>query len=284
MELALTILDYASYVVGIAAVIGIIVIVIRKFRVVASINTSAIPKHQQEEVHKKLAAERLQRKFEKAGGVFEKFVKPIFATAFVWVKKGFQSLIKIERQMAVKVAKTNAQVKEKAEEKIEQLQEQADVAEDEKDFVEAEQKYIEMITLNPHSREAFKQLGDLYMEMKDFKSADETYRHILTLIDKQLKNPEPGIGVPEGTEIAEHNADASESNMGLENWSAALTYIDNALKVSPNNPKYLDMLFEISMKQEDYDRANKALTKLKEVNPENKKLEDFIDQLARVGK
>ncbi|NJD03887.1 MAG: hypothetical protein FIA99_15110, partial [Ruminiclostridium sp.] len=191
--------------------------------------------------------------------------------------------IRLERQAAVSVAKKSSEITGLTDNKIEKLKEQAAVAEGEKDYVEAEQKYIEMITLNPNSIEIYTQLGDMYMEMRDFKSADETYRYILVLMDKKMKDPKERH-VPTGNDTAEINADIAEANIGLEKWDESMRFIEKSITFAPNNPKYLDLLFQISMKVGDFGRADQSLTKLKEVNPENQKLQEFIEQLAQAEK
>jgi len=282
MDLFFNILDIASYVIAGLALVGILYIVLRKFSVVASIDTQSIPKHQQEVVRQKLAAKRLLRKFENAGGFLNRFVKPFFLKLYEWSKSLIQHLIKIERQISVSLAKKQSK-KDGAHEKISELKEIAEEAKSAEDYNEAEQKYIEMISLNPHSVEAYKKLGDLYMETKEYKSALETYTFIISLEKKSGDTPQ-SVDVGAGSAIADHYADIARANIGLEQWAAASTSIDEALKFEPNNPKYLDILFNVSIQLKDTQRADEALTRLKEVNPENQKLEEFIDQLARIEK
>jgi len=281
MDLFFHILDIASYVIAGLALIGIIVIVFRKLSVVASIDTQSIPKHQQEAVRQKLAAKRLLRKFEHAGGFVNRFVKPLFLKLYELTKSLIQHLIKLERQISVSLAKKQSKQGD-AHEKITELKEIAEEAHSAEDYTEAEQKYIEMISLNPHSVESYKNLGDLYMETKEYKSALETYTYIISL-EKKQGTPQ-AVDVGAGSAIADHYADIARANIGLEQWAAAVISIDEALKFEPNNPKYLDILFSVSIELKDEKRADEALTRLKEVNPENQKLEEFTDQLARIEK
>ncbi|MFA5030101.1 MAG: tetratricopeptide repeat protein [Patescibacteria group bacterium] len=279
MSLFFHILDIAGYVIAGLAFIGIFVILLRKFSVVASIDTQSIPKHQQEEVRQKLAAKRLLRKFERAGGFMKRFVKPPLSKSFAWVKDLIQQLIKLERQISVKIAKKHSK-QDDTHEKITELKEIAEKAHDSEDYNEAEQKYIEMISLNPHSVEAYKKLGDLYMQTKEYKSALEAYTYIISLEKKQ--GASQTIDAVSGSTIANHYIDITYANIGLEHWSDALISIDEALKFDPNNPKYLDVLFSVTIELKDVKRADEALTRLKEVNPENQKLEEFTDELARI--
>ncbi|PIT87144.1 MAG: hypothetical protein COU31_04520 [Candidatus Magasanikbacteria bacterium CG10_big_fil_rev_8_21_14_0_10_40_10] len=281
MQLFFNILDIASYAVAALAILGMLAILVRKFLVVASIDTGSIPKHQQEAVRQQLAATRLKRKFERAGGAANKFVKPVFQKFYEWMKSLIQSLVKLERQTSVLIAKTRHR-KEDAQEKIVELKEIAQEAARAEDFTEAEAKYIEMISLNPQSVEAYKKLGDLYMEMKEYKSALETYGFIISLEKKQGTTQTIDGGA--GSALADHYADVARAHIGLLEWSQALQNIDEALKFEPNNPKYLDLLFDISIQLKDVARGDEALTRLKEVNPENQKLEEFINRLAQIEK
>lgn len=281
MQLLFNILDIASYVIAGLAVIGILVILIRKFFVVSSIDTGSIPKHQQEAVRQQLAATRLKRKFERAGGVANKFVKPTLQKSYTWGKSLIQNLVKLERQTSVLIAKSRRKPDE-AHEKIVELKESAQEATKAEDFAEAEAKYIEMISLNPQSVETYKKLGDLYMEMKEYKSALETYGFIISLEKKQGATQTTDVGP--GSALADHYADVARAHIGLSEWTQALQNIDEALKFEPNNPKYLDLLFDISIELKDATRGDEALTRLKEVNPENQKLEEFTNRLAQIEK
>jgi len=281
MQLFFNILDIASYVIGGIAVIGILYILVKKFGVVASIDIDSIPKHQQGAVRQQLAAQRLKRKFEKAGGFMNRILRPALSKVYQVSKNILQRLIKIEQRTSLSIAKRRSE-KKGSKEEITQLQERAEKAAEAEDFSDAEQKYIEMISLNPRSVEAYKNLGDLYMEMKEYKSALETYTYIISLEKKQDKESSSDIGA--GSALADHYAHLARASIGLEDWHRARTNIDEALKFEPNNPKYLDLLFTTSIQLKDTARADEALTRLKEVNPENKKLEEFIDQLARLEK
>jgi hypothetical protein len=55
-----------------------------------------------------------------------------------------------------------------------------------------------------------------------------------------------------------------------------------ALKIEPNNPRYLDTMFRISIIIKDKVLAFEAYDRLSKVNPENQKLAEFKAQLAEL--
>ena len=57
--------------------------------------------------------------------------------------------------------------------------------------------------------------------------------------------------------------------------SEAREKLSEALKISPNNPRYLDTMLEISIMKKDKILAQSTYDKLAEVNPENKKLKEW---------
>ena len=67
-----------------------------------------------------------------------------------------------------------------------------------------------------------------------------------------------------------------------EQYDKAATNLDKALKIEPANPKYLDALLDICIMKKDKIRAQEVFFKLKEVNPENKKLAVWEKEIATI--
>jgi tetratricopeptide (TPR) repeat protein len=155
------------------------------------------------------------------------------------------------------------------EKKIGELSVEAEEMIDEKNYKEAEKRLIEIIGLDSQNIEAFKNLGSLYFENKNYEDARQTFGHILKLI----KDGE------DDNETAEINFELALVNRADGRLEDALREIKESLKVIPNNPRYLDTMAEISIMKKDKASALDAYKKLEKVNPENQKLEDLKKQI-----
>lgn len=286
MQVALRILDIASYVIAGGAFIGVCVIIVRKMKFVASIDTENVPKHQQEKVKKELETDRLLRKFSKAAGWSGKYVKPVFAKVHDATAQQFQRLMQVERKIALKIAKKQRNGSGvQTEKRLVQLEEQAQAAIEQKDFKSAEQKFIEMISMDPGSLELYKRLGDLYMDMQEYAQAKEAYQFIIDKEEKKIgKKITRDDDVASASAMATRYFDLSQAMMALERWADALPVLEEALRLEPNNPKYLDQLITVTIKLGNADAARSALQRLEEANPENNKIADFkvlIDEMVK---
>ena len=65
----------------------------------------------------------------------------------------------------------------------------------------------------------------------------------------------------------------------LEEEEKALQTAQRALLLAPNNPKILDFLINISIIMSDKELAADYLGRLKEINPENQKITEFMERL-----
>ena len=149
---------------------------------------------------------------------------------------------------------------------------------------DAEEKYIEIIGRDSQNLKAFSGLGDLYFEQKNLDEARQTYLHALKLSEqnfdqaaKAQKRQDAGLAPTteiqdNTTELAGIYFDLACVNRAAENLKEATENINKALKLEPNNPRYLDTWLEISIINKDKGSALDAYGRLKKVNPENQKL------------
>ena len=52
-----------------------------------------------------------------------------------------------------------------------------------------------------------------------------------------------------------------------------------ALDLEPNNPRYLDLILDLSIMKKDKEEASRYFEKLAAVNPENQKLADWKEKI-----
>ena len=158
---------------------------------------------------------------------------------------------------------------EKKNEKILNLFKEVNRLLDKKEFLEAERKLVEIIGFDSANVEAFKILGELYLENKNYKEAKQTFNHILKLLKDQNNSQE----------VAKIFFNLSLVDKFLGDFKSSLTYIKKALKIEPNNPKYLDTGLNVSIINKDKISAFNMYKVFEEINPDNKKLEEFKNEI-----
>ncbi|MEK7615512.1 MAG: tetratricopeptide repeat protein [Patescibacteria group bacterium] len=127
------------------------------------------------------------------------------------------------------------------------------------EYIPAEKIFIDMISHNPKSVEAYEGLGNLYLQKEEFTQARETLLFTLRLSPND----------------ASVNASLAELEMKLGNDRAALDYLRKAVGKRSKNPKYLDFFTEAALRVGSLKDARTGLVQLKKVNPENQKIQEF---------
>lgn len=275
--LTLTILDYASYIIGGAAVVALLILIIKKFTIVSTIDTENVPELKQQKVRSDLATKRLKRKFRVGQAKLAQFMSPVTKYITDRAQKSFESIKNTERRVSMMVARKNSKVREKVEQQMPELQQEATKAAEQENYDDAERKLIEMISLNPKSVEAYTQLADLYMQKKDFAQAKETYAFIIKLRKEDLQSNTDNAD--EGTNLADCYVDVALASRELSKFDDAMKALQEALMLEPNNPKYLDLAISVALEVKDKPSALEWFARLKEVNSENQKLAEFDEQI-----
>lgn len=124
----------------------------------------------------------------------------------------------------------------------------------------AEQNFLAVVTEEPHNLQAYEGLAQIYLTKRAFKEAQEVAQFLMKL------NPSASGRYLFALAVAFREA---------QELKPALKYGTQALSFEPANPKYLDFLIELAILEGHKREANKYLGKLKEVNQENGKIDDF---------
>ena len=243
----------------------IVYVVVRKFSVLAGVDVDNIPAEREAKVKERIISSRLKRNIFKWSSRITKIFIFLGEKAGIFSKWIYNKLYELKESYGAEMILPTAD----KEKKIGELSVEAKEMIGEDNFKEAEKRLIEIIGLDSQNIEAFKSLGNLYFENKDYEDARQTFAHILKLI-KDSKNDE---------EIAEINFELSLVNRADGRLEQALEYIKEALRAAPNNPRYLDTMLEISIMRKDKVSALDAYGKLAKANPDNQKLKDFKKQI-----
>jgi tetratricopeptide (TPR) repeat protein len=256
----------------------IIIIVLRKFAVLANLDVDSIPAEREARVKEQIISSRLKRTFFK----YYNQINRVFLPIGEWLGGLFKNLNK--KLIEIKDNYKKEEEQSVGEGVVDKLLMDAEDLVKAENSDEAERKYIEIIGIDSTNIRAFKELGRLYYERKDYNESKQTILHALKLLEKDHDYSQGVEGdevEKEGNKIkiAELYFDLTLVNIAMENYEEAFKSINKVLKLDGNNPRYLDTKLEISIINKDKISAIDVWQKLKEVNPENKKLEELKKQV-----
>lgn len=243
----------------------IIFIIVKKFPVLAVIDVGSIKSEQEAAKKEEIIASRLKRKIGGFGGIIFKALSPIgrfFRNSF---KQLYERVRNLEKKYSKKKEKSAAAPGE-GENEIKSLLFSVEELFAAGKLAEAEQKCIEIISLDHKNIGAYKKLGAIYMEQKNYANAEETLRHILKL-------------APEDTETM---MDLGALLKQRGEMDGALQIFARAVELEPTDPKNLDFLIDISIIVGNKNLAEETLGKLKETNPENQKITEFEERIKNL--
>lgn len=252
-------------IMGLAAVL-MIGIVLRKWRVLTTVDVAAMPEVQMRKKKYTLIEQRLNRKMQSggksAGSVFVA-IGQVFTGLF---KTIFDKLVEQERKYRMAGLEASEGGAEKTRQKVSALLQEGRVHFKEGNIVEAENVFVDVVRLQPNETEAYSVLAQIYMKKKEYENAIETLKHLRKL-DSEQQQVYFDLGC------------AYEEAGELEN---AVESYKTAVELEPKNPRNLDALLKAAIEVEDRFMARDALRRLKEADPENGKIEELqkkIDEL-----
>lgn len=143
------------------------------------------------------------------------------------------------------------------------LREEATALIEKESYAAAEQRLIELLSLDAKNAEVYELLGTVYVAMRQYEQARQTFEYAVAL-------------APEDASIVAY---LGELSMRAGDTPNAVEQFERAVDLRPGNPKYLDFLIDSSILAGDRKRALKGLKLLKKVNPENNKIEEFQDRI-----
>ena len=273
----------------------IIVIVVRKFSVLAALDVENIPAEKEAKFKERIISNRLKRNIIKWWAKLSRFISPIGLALGNFFRTKLGKLYQLKNDYK-KTPKENIN----SDQTIDQLFAQADEFKKHDDLDEAEKKYIEIIGADSKNLKAFKELGQIYFAKKEFEEAKQTFEHLLKLKEDDEEAYE------NLAQIAREKGDLNEArdeylksiNINKQNaqthfnlaqvyqsmgkWSEVVKSLKKALKIEPSNPRYLDTMLEISIIIKDKALALDTYQKLNKANPENQKLAEFKRQIDEI--
>jgi tetratricopeptide (TPR) repeat protein len=286
-------LDFFLIVLVLISLAVIASIVGRKFPALASLDLSTIVKEKEARFKEQIVSQRLKRTIMLRWNKFGGWLKPVMGAIANFSRMLYAKALELrDKQRAEKHVSP-----EELEKQVERLVDDAESLSRQDDFEVAEKKLIEAIGLDSKNIEAFRALAHLYFEKRDYEEARQTFEHVLKLhendedayeglatIDRESGNY-PNAKA-EYQELLRLNNLKSETYFNLalvseamKEYHESLNNIKKALALEGNNPRYLDLWLRISIIIKDKVNAYDAYTRMKEVNPENGKLEELKAQI-----
>lgn len=275
---------------GVAAVgIGIIItILVRTFPKLRAIDTGTIPSEREAKKKNDLIEQRLGRKFGAVRSLTVGRMGELILRARQFARQGYWRLRETERSYRQK-ARLQQSPAQRAElqRKVGALLDEASSAMKEEKFSEAEQRCIEAIGLEPKSLTAYQRLGDVYVGSKDFHHAQEVYGHAIELsrrkyrikgIMRGLKGTAQEYG-GNTSDVAELHSDLAGVFQQLGRLPEALVNCKEAIRLVPNNPKFLYEQFQYAIEAKEKVLAISTLDSLRAANPDNQRLAELEAQL-----
>lgn len=243
--------------------LGVVVFeVVSKFTRLVLLDLDAMPAARMKVRKQSLIEERLERKLGNMRGAIKGSANPLWAKIKDFFLAQYQKLLKLEqryKQSARRLKPKTQEEKEKLRGRVAVLVDEGGKFLEQSQYVEAEKKFIEAVSLDPKNVDAFEHLGEIYYYQKDFDHALET----LTFA-KRLNPKNDHIYLDMGM-------------IKMEQGKAEQAIIDfkRAVELSPNNPKNLDCLLNAALVGKKKYEATRAFDQLSKVNPENQKLVEY---------
>lgn len=264
-----------SWILVIITLLVMAFILIRKFPALAILDVANIPEEKAAKFKDKLIQERVKRDVSRWTGLFGRLYLFTTKRLLTFIRSGQARLKKI-RNANLSIWKIPGRDKDK---KIQELfREAEELLKKEKADV-AEEKLVEIASLDQKNLAAFFTLGNLYQRQKKWPEARQTFEYAL-----KLARHHPGLAGG-GVSVTPQEIYFSLATVAKEvgELDLALDHIREALEIEPNSPRYLDLILDLSIMGKDQALAQESWNKLAAANPENNKLSERLAEIEKMG-
>lgn len=261
------------------ALLGIAVILVRRFPQATIVDTSALPEERDLDRKRVLIERRVKRRVTQ----WWKRVAAAWSPRVWSVRNAYRKLVSRVLRLDYKYRRRapTALRPEAALRKVAALLRSAEEHIAAERYHEAERDLLHVLRLDPRRRDAYELLGGLYMADRQYAQAKETYGFLVTMLTKGV-----GDEFPEGVDlvdVATQYVRYGSACAALGERGKALEAYEMAVSLEPSNPRYLDLLLEQCILEGDRMRATELIETLRAVNPENKKVTQFEERIRAMG-
>jgi len=293
------VLDIIISVIAGLSLLVILAAVIRKFPLLSAIDTKTVPQEKESQVKNVLLEQRLKRKMASFSARVKQNLSPVIGQVSGQLKSWSHQIRALEKIYREKRGKSPLTLEEKDEaaQRIKILLKEAEEYIMQEEFKKGEAKCIEVISLDKNNLEAYHLLADIYLGLKDYEHAKEIFSFLIKLNEKDDR-AFSGLGLIASSlgnlqearddflasinlnnKTAAYQIDLARVYQALGETDKALNCAQEALRLEPKNPKNLHNLLQICLEAKNKGLAIITFDKLKEVNPENQKLDDLKKQI-----
>ncbi|MFA5107364.1 MAG: tetratricopeptide repeat protein [Patescibacteria group bacterium] len=274
------IVDIIFSIIGLAALVGIWYIVRRKMDKLRHLDVKSFKKERESATKNEIITRRLERKFTSGGAEVLKVLSPFGRAIMTGIRRLYRKIVVLERKYK-QANETPKSSDTPVESSTLKLSTEIDALLEKKEYAVAEKKIIEMISHAPKDPNWYRCLGEIYMLTRQYDQAKETYEYVISLDDKLESESE----IINGTANVEKASDCINLALVLRelgDFEQALEKTEKACRLESNNPRNLDLLFEISILAGNKVLAWEAHDRLKQVNPENNKIQEMEAKLKEL--
>lgn len=268
--------DIIPFIVIIASFLIIIFILGRKMSALKVLDIDTMSEEKEKKIKKTILESRLKRNMEQLLRIVTMILRPFFERFLVVIRHSYRRILELEnkyKEEAHDKKNTGVYPEEKIIMLLGEAREKMKSAET---VIPAEELFIKVIEIDNKNVEAYKGLEELYNNSHDYKKAKEVGRYLLKLSLDALKKND---SVESRNNAASSYANIGEIEQKIGNMTLAIKNFKEALKLQPNNPKFLDLLLKISIIVKDKKLASATLKQLKLADPENQKIQDLENEV-----
>lgn len=286
------------FVIIAASVIVALYIVGRKLPQLTLIDTDILPKERETKRKKEILQSRVDRH---TSAWWRRTLGRI--VPHVWrIRNGFRTMYGKMLVLDSKYTEEKPLTPEDIEDRVRKLMLKAERLIDEEDVEGAEKAFVQVISLDQKHVAAYAGLGDLYMDSKQHEQAREMFGFLIRLSvrgcafrkpkQEDGKRPKGHVAMvhsEECPESAEVHAEAAKNYVKYgetfqvkDDIAGARLAYEQAVLYESSNPRYLDLLVEACILEGDQERAREVLGTLRDVNPENRKLESLEGKIKEM--
>ncbi|MFA7653460.1 MAG: tetratricopeptide repeat protein [Candidatus Magasanikbacteria bacterium] len=297
---------YIYFLVAIIVCLAVIVfIIVRKFPQLTNLDLTNLAEEQQSKKKQQIIGQRIEEHSKQVKENWKKRLQPVVRFWRV-LQFNFRVYVgKVERlwyhdQVAQTDSKLHAVPPKEDIKKFNTCMTEADQFLVSGKLNQAEELFIKAIKIDQKSPPAYRGLGDTYLAKNSLEEARETYKFLLQL------DPEDDVTMVKLAQIAESQGDIEEA---IQYYQQATVINDSlaprfyhlaelllkvgqplvardsilqAVQLETKNPKYLDLLVETAIICGDKSLAQVYFNELRLVNPDNRKLSEFLQRIDRL--
>jgi len=247
-------------------------IVIKKFPQLSEIAIDVEAAEKESAAKRELLKKRLFRRLDEMRQKIRPFINPVVSSIKQFFKDFHDKILSLEQEYK-KLEHGSPEHKQN----VVALLKQAKVAYDKSDWADVERKALAIIKLDKENISAYQMLAEMYLEQKKYAQVEETLQFVVKLLKAS------GQG-DKNIQIANVFAEIGELQQEQDRHGEALHNYQKALEYEENNPRYLDLAFDICIILKNKKLASQYLAALEATDPGNQQLDKLRQQLQAIKK